>query len=78
MLILPGSSLATVAGRARLATVISLCRSYYSQAIPIQEEALSKGAQSQLACERDRERDYGAPDCAHSSLSRSYTRLKIP
>ncbi|KAG9048288.1 hypothetical protein FS837_000351 [Tulasnella sp. UAMH 9824] len=60
MLILPGSSLATVAGRARLATVISLCRSYYSQAIPLQAEALSKGAQSPLA--------YPTPDSRYHEL----------
>ncbi|KIO16918.1 hypothetical protein M407DRAFT_33438 [Tulasnella calospora MUT 4182] len=60
MLIVPGSSLATVASRARLATVISLCRSYYSQAIPIREEALSNGAQSQLA--------YPTPDSRYHEL----------
>ncbi|KAG8935768.1 hypothetical protein FRC00_010442 [Tulasnella sp. 408] len=60
MLILPGSSLATVAGRARLATVISLCRSYYSQAIPLQAEALSKGAPSQPA--------YPTPDSRYHEL----------
>lgn len=75
MLLVPGSSLAAAASQARLATVFSLCRSYYSHAIPLREDTFSKGAQSQLACEADA--SY-SPRTMLTVISRSDARLKIP